>query len=107
MVAENFVGQGPASSVTSFYTCNDPTNVTVPVLSGQVTSTKVPIAWGVPGDAGGCAITSYSILRDGGPSNQTFIEVHAAAVNNNPTIRNFIVTDLPANIVGQPVRFKI
>ena len=50
---------------------------------------------------------SYSILRDSGPSDDTFIEVHADDVNDDPTLNMFTVTDLPVGILGQQVRFKI
>ena len=33
--------------------------------------------------------------------------MHAADVNDDPTLNSFTVTDLPADILGQQVRFKI
>lgn len=72
-----------------------------------ITQTQVDLEWSEPDDDGACSIASYSILRDGGLSSPTFIEVHAADVNNKPSLASFSVTDLPTNIVGQQVVFKI
>ena len=50
---------------------------------------------------------SYGILRDGGPSDETFKEVHAAQVNKHPSLSEFTITDLPADIVGKEIKIKI
>ncbi len=35
------------------------------------------------------------------------MEVHASEVNNKPTLKTFVVTDLPTNSVGKTIKFKI
>jgi hypothetical protein len=45
-----------------------------------MTALIIPIMWQAPEDDGGCPITSYAILRDGGPSSPSFQEVHNAEV---------------------------
>jgi hypothetical protein len=66
----------------------------------------VTIAWTAPED-GGCAVSSYAILRDGGPSSTTFTEVHSTEVNNNANLNQFTVTDLPTSILGHTLKLKV
>lgn len=70
-------------------------------------STQITIQWTEPFSSGGCAITSYSILRDGGPLDSTFVPIHVAEVQNKPSLRNLLVTDLPQNVLGEIVKFKV
>lgn len=73
----------------------------------HITKTSVTLYWTSPQDDGGCSVTSYAILRDGGPGDSTFVEVHGTSVNNDPTMHTFTVTDLPAGMIGLPVNFKV
>jgi hypothetical protein len=49
---------------------------------------------------------NISILRDDGASG-SFVEVHAASVNANPSLNSFVVTNLPASPIGKTIKFKI
>jgi hypothetical protein len=106
VTATNFVGTSQPSVVSTFYTCQRPSGLSPPNLS-LITKTSIKVSWHCPLDDGGCPITSYSILRDGGPGDATMVEVHAADVNNQPTLTSFSVSDLPAGSVGLPVKFSI
>ncbi len=100
------MGTGPQSSTAIFYSCQKPEGIAAPTVF-SVSKTSIGIKWTSPADDGGCPITSYSILRDGGPADPVFVEVHSADVNNKPTLQSFVVTDLPPLIVGQPLKFKV
>lgn len=52
-------------------------------------------------------MTSYSILRDSGPNDPNFVVIQDDEVANKPSLRNLLVTDLPANVLGEIVRFKV
>lgn len=68
----------------------------------------MPIKWLPPETNGGCATTSYEILRNGGPNDpETFVSVHKADVENQPSLRSWLVTDLPAEVLGLPVLLKM
>lgn len=68
----------------------------------------MPLIWTAPTYSGGCAITSYAILRNVGPSDpDNFFEIHSAEVANQPSIRSFTVTDLSGTTLGEPIRFKL
>ena len=67
----------------------------------------IPIRWTAPDTNGGCPITSYEILRDGGPNSPAYVVVHYDEVKDQPSLREFEVTDLPADILGQEVNFRI
>ena len=105
--AENVVGVGSPSPPTYIYACADPSGIEPPELVGLASSTSLSMKWSEPQSSGGCAITSYSILRDGGPANPTFTLIHEAEISNKPSLRNFVVTDLPSNVLGEIVKFKI
>lgn len=106
VVAENVIGQGLPSDVSTVYACTAPSGLDRPI-QGVVTQTSVELKWYSPYDDGGCIITSYSILRDDGNNGGVFTEVHAADVNNLPNLRRFVVTDLPSQSVGKVVKFKV
>jgi hypothetical protein len=75
--ALNFVGVSVNSPITTIYSCSDPGTVSPPVLDGQPTTTMIPLKWSPPSLSGGCPITSYAILRNGGPLNpNTFVVIH-------------------------------
>ncbi len=105
VVAENIIGKSVASDFTTIYACTAPKGLDRPTR-GVITRTSVQIFWTAPSDDGGCLLTGYSILRNDG-NNGAFTEVHAASVNDRPTLKTFIVTDLPANSVGKTIKFKI
>ena len=106
VIAVNSVGDSPASDLLTAYACEEPSGVAAPTKVA-VTQGSVSISWTQPTDDGGCPITSYSILRDGGPSDDAFVEVHGGVVNDNPQLYSYTVTDLPPDILGLQVRFKI
>jgi len=105
VVAENIIGKSAASDFSTVYACTAPTGLDRPTRS-VITQTSVQIFWTAPSDDGGCLLTGYSILRNDG-NDGDFVEVHAADVNDKPTLKTFIVTDLPANKVGKTIKFKI
>lgn len=70
--AENIVGAGNQSPSTYIYACADPSGIEPPVLVGLASSISLSLRWSEPQSSGGCAITSYSILRDSGPAQPTF-----------------------------------
>lgn len=106
VTSTNFVGTSPQSQVALYYSCQKPEGIAPPEVC-HITRTSVELKWNAPHDDGGCPITSYSILRDGGPLDATLIEVHATDINNDPSLQSFTVTDLPASIVGQKVSFTL
>ena len=105
VTAVNYIGESVASSYSTFYSCIAPSGFTAP-YKGTVTSSSVLIVWSEPTDDGGCSISSYSIYRDDG-NGGSFVEVHASSVNNNPSLTQFTVTDLPTNPTGLTVKFKM
>ena len=80
--ALNYAGISEASDITTIYACADPGQISAPKLNGQVTSTTIPIKWTAPNGNGGCAVTSFTILRDGGPSSPNFVEIHTSEVED-------------------------
>lgn len=90
-----------------FYACADPSGIEPPVLVGLSSSTQILLRWTEPQNSGGCAVTSYSILRDSGPNDPNFVVIQDDEVANKPSLRNLLVTDLPANVLGEIVRFKV
>jgi hypothetical protein len=90
-----------------FYACADPSGIEPPVLVGLSSSTQILLRWTEPQNSGGCAVTSYSILRDSGPNDPNFVVIQDDEVANKPSLRNLLVTDLPANVIGEIVRFKV
>lgn len=105
VVAENIIGKSVASEVTTIFACTAPSGLDRP-YRGVITTTSVELYWTSPLDDGGCLLTGYSILRDDG-NNGDFVEVHAAAINNKPSLKTFLVTDLPANAIGKTIKFKV
>lgn len=73
--AVNIIGVGLSSPLSSFYACADPSGIEPPILVGLSSSTQISLRWTEPQNSGGCAITSYSILRDSGPSSPNFIVI--------------------------------
>lgn len=59
----------------------------------------IPIKWDSPAITGGCAITSYAILRSSGKgiNSPNLRVIHSDITINRPSIRNFVVTDLPTD----------
>ena len=106
VTAWNHVGESPTSDLALIYACAEPSGLAAPIKI-DISKTSVTIQWTEPTNNGGCPITSYSLLRDGGPADETFTEVHAAAVNGNPTLSEFTITDLPADIVGSDLRIRM
>lgn len=98
--ALNYAGSSIESPYTTIYACDDPGEISAPEFNGQQSATMIPIKWSPPKTSGGCAITSYAILRNGGPSNPAFVVIHSAAIENKPSLRTFDVTDIPANMLG-------
>lgn len=96
-----------SSPMSLFYACADPSGIEPPVLVGLSSSTQITLRWTEPQNSGGCAVTSYSILRDSGPSSPNFIVIQDDEIADRPSLRNIVVTDLPANVIGEIVRFKI
>lgn len=76
-------------------------------MKGAVTDSSVDLYWTEPSDDGGCPIKSYSVLRDDGDPDSDFVEVHATAINDKPSLFTYPITDLPASPKGLPVRFKV
>lgn len=105
-LALNHVGESAPSEVTQIFACDKPSGLSAPTKV-SVSKTSVTVKWTQPSDDGGCPIASYGILRDGGPSDDTFVEVHASEVNDHPSLDEFTVTDLPADIVGEQIKIKM
>ena len=106
--AFNVIGVSPASEILIVYACADPTDIDPPSLSGQQSSSTVPLSWTRPSNTGGCAVSSYAILRSASALEPTsFVEVHSAQIANNPRLHEFTVTELPADSLGQFVNFKL
>jgi hypothetical protein len=106
--ASNYAGNSPLSDMTTIYACANPGVISAPTLNGIQTQTKVPIKWTAPSTNGGCAITSYEILRNGGPNAlDTYTSVHTSEVENQPSLRTFDLTDLPSDILGLPIQLKM
>jgi hypothetical protein len=105
IVAKNIIGLSVPSNYLTVYSCTNPSGLSRPV-QGTVTQSSVTISWSAPLDNGGCLVTSYSILRDDGNGGE-YVEVHAAQVNNKPTLTSFTVSDLPVSALGKIVKFKV
>jgi hypothetical protein len=71
--AINYVGVGPASPFTTIYACDDVGPVRPPELNGQQSASLIPLKWFQPENNGGCPITSYAILRNGGPHSPEYV----------------------------------
>lgn len=105
-VSLNHVGQSPAGTIVTIYACEHPSGLAKPEKVA-VTQTSVTVKWSQPSNDGGCPVTSYSLLRDGGPNDETFVEVHSADVNEKPGLEEFTITDLPIDIIGSSLRIKV
>lgn len=105
VVAENYIGLSLTSSITTIYACKAPSGLDKPT-QGTTTASSVELYWSAPSDDGGCSLTGFSILRDDGASG-SFVEVHAAAVNGNPSLNSYTVTDLPTSPLGLSIKFKV
>jgi hypothetical protein len=102
----NTQGWSDYSDVTHVYACSSPSGLEAPSLV-MISQTYVQIEWTEPSNTGGCPVKSYSILRDGGPTDLAFTEVHQSEIQNCPQMYTYIITDLPENIVGQDIRIKM
>lgn len=95
-MSENAVGlSASASDIATYYACQNPNTLAAPTVV-STTSTAIEISWSAPVDDGGCALTGYAILV-GDESTMTagsvtYGEVHAANVNNLPTLGSYAVT---------------
>lgn len=76
VIAINAAGNSSASSITTIYACQNPGHLSAPQLNGQQTASQIPIRWNAPLTTGGCPITSYAILRNGGSNSTDFIVIH-------------------------------
>jgi len=74
------------------------------------TTSSITLGWDEPLDDGGCPVTGFAIFRDDGTQIAPAIEVNSAsdaAVRAIPTLRQLIVTNLPAGKEGLHVRFSV
>ena len=74
--AVNFNGISPASSIYTFYSCVDPTGMSIPYLVSSTTS-SITLGWTAPTDDGGCPIYTYTVYRDNGSGGSINNEVNS------------------------------
>lgn len=97
--ANNYNGEGTASSEMTTYSCVAPDVMTAPA---RVTSTKTSfeLEWTEPGFNGGCPVTSYAVFRDagdGGLINQEVNSVQDTNIRDKPTLQSMVVTHFPTS----------
>ena len=105
----NFNGASQNSSILSFNACLPPSGLIAPWRTGSSTA-SISLRWAEPLNDGGCPITGYAVFRDDGLQSEPTIEVNSAqdpAVRGIPTLRDLVVTDLPAGREGEFVRFSV
>lgn len=97
------------STTFTFNACLAPSSQLNPYRIDS-TTTSITLGWHEPLDDGGCPITGYAVFRDEGNEGATTVEVNSngdTAVRGIPTLRQLIVTNLPAGAQGNYVRFSI
>lgn len=105
----NFNGASQNSSVYAFNSCLPPSGLSAPWRTAS-TTTSISLRWAEPLHDGGCPITGYAVFRDDGQQSEPTTEVNIAqdpAVRGIPTLRDLVVTDLPAGQEGEYVRFSV
>lgn len=100
----NYVGISEASE-SEGYACIEPSGLAAPTLH-SISATSVYIKWTAPTDNGGCEITGYELYRTN-LAGTAYEEVHASEVNDDPSLREFNITDLPSGIVGELMRIRV
>ena len=96
-----------ASELLSVHACVAPGPATgLRRVTGD--STSITLAWEAPADDGGCPLTGYQLMRDGGGgiSDPIATEVDAAAINSRPALTQHLVT-LSSAETGKPLRFQL
>jgi hypothetical protein len=111
LVAENHVGLSPSpSAIAAFRACQAPAGLEPPERVATTQST-VTLAWSPPGDDGGCALTGYAILMGdeaaATPDGVPYSAVHAAEVQDRPSLSSFTVSLSAPTSVGTTLRFKL
>lgn len=105
--AYNLNGEGPMSPELITYSCIAPSRIDAPT---RVTSTltSITLQWNQPTDNGGCPILGYAVFRNNGENGEINTEVNTdydTNVRDKPTLRQMVVTNLPANSVGKSISF--
>ena len=103
LTALNINGESAQSSSVVIYSCNVPSNFTVPTKI-STSKTSITIGWSAP-DSNGCPIQSYSIYMDDGSGGSITNEVDPTNVNNQPSLRQYTISGLSPT--GATFRFKI
>lgn len=106
LYAINDNGYSAASSIVTYYACEPPSNFAAPtyVSSDQVTKT-ITIAWTVPGQSGGCAVTGYNLYYNAGDGTDPTTE-DVSMTTNDPNIFQHTIT-LSTGTVGNIYKFKV
>lgn len=103
--AVNSAGESTPSIEVGIYACIEPSGMDAPV-AGTITQTSVQIVWTAPSNNGGCAIEGYELFVTN-LARSIYNEVHSATVHNNRRLRTFIITELPAGVVGNKMNIQV
>ena len=104
-LAVNSAGSSATSLEVGIYACINPSGMDAPV-AGTITQTSVEIFWKAPLDNGGCAITGYELYVTN-LARSAYNEVHSLAVHDNPSLRTFVITELPVGVVGNKMNIQV
>lgn len=104
--AVNINGVSQASSISTYYSCRGPSQLSTPYYIASSYSAKtIEIGWAAPKDKGGCPVLGYRIFVDDGNGGELTNEV-AGFNTRNPNINSHVVT-LAEGQVGAIYRFKV
>ena len=103
--AVNAVGSSAYSTPVGIYACIAPKGMAAPT-AGVITKTSIEVFWTAPTDNGGCPISGYELYVSN-LARSAYNEVHAADINNKPSLRTYVITDLPAGAVGNRLNIQV
>jgi hypothetical protein len=107
--ALNLNGASAMSEVFTFNACLAPFGQPAPYRI-DTTTASITLGWDAPIDDGGCPLTGFAVFRDEADLQAPSVEVNAdddPSVRGIPTLRQLVVTNLPAGAEGTYVRFSI